>query len=247
MAKIYGLFGSMTGKLADTVMSVRNGEQLARKYQPMVYNPSTPAQVAQRAKLKLLSQLSAVMAPVIAIPRQGSVSSRNLFTKVNFGLTTYADNSADISLAGVQLTKSSVGFSEVAATRDGAVVSVQLSRSESQVDRVVYALFVKETDNSLKLQDTAVVSVAGDEDTYPTTFSFQPALPLVVLAYGIRENSDAARAYFSNMSVNAMSVAQVVTTRQLTDADITLTATKGIDVAAPTQQSLEPAHTRAKK
>lgn len=232
MAKIYGLFGAMTGKLADTVMSVRNGEQLARKYQPIVFNPSTPAQIAQRAKLKLMSQLSAVMGPVIAIPRQGSVSSRNLFTKINYPLTTYADNTADIELASVQLTKSAVGFSEVAATRDGSTLTVQLARSEPQVDRVVYAVFMKETDNSLKLQETAVVSTPGVEDTYSTTFNVQTSLPLIVLAYGVRDNSEAASVFFGNLSVNAQSVAQVVATRQLTDADITLTETVGVNVPA---------------
>ena len=113
MAKIYGLFGSMTGKVADVVMSVRNGEQIARKYQPIVTNPNTPAQVEARAKLKLMSQLSAVMASVIAIPRKGNVSSRNGFVKKNYQSLTYASQQADIALANVQLTDSVVAMPSI--------------------------------------------------------------------------------------------------------------------------------------
>lgn len=233
MAKIYGLFGAMTGKVADAVMLVRNGEQIVRKYQPIVSNPSTAAQVAVRAKLKLMSQLSAVMAPVIAIARQGAVSSRNLFTKVNYKLATFADNSADIALADVQLTKSVVGLPFLTASRAAADVSIELSRGDMDVNRIVYAVFIKESDNRLRFLTSTVVSTPGASSTYPATINVQTSLPVTVLAYGVRDNTDAARAYFGDLTVTAEDIAQVVTTRQLTEADVTLTETRGINVAAP--------------
>lgn len=235
MAKIYGLFGALTGKLADTVMSVRNGEQIARKYQPIVYNPSTPAQVAQRAKLKLLSQLSAIAAPVIAIPRQGSVSARNLFTKVNFSLTTYSDNAADIALNSVQLTKSVVALPEISANREGSSISVQLVREDSVLSRVVYAIFIKEESNHLRFVSSTVVNEAGVAGNFATTIDVGTSLPVTILAYGVRDNTEAARAYFGNLTVTAEDIARVVTTKQLTEADITLTETRGINVATPAQ------------
>lgn len=245
MAKIYGLFGAMTGKLADTVMSVRNGEQIARKYQPVVYNPSTPAQVAQRAKLKLLSQLSAVMAPVIAIPRQGSVSSRNLFTKKNFPAITYdsALHQAQVTLSAVQLTRGVIPLGNLSVLRAETYVSVALQDASvpSDIDRVVYALFAKATDDSMEFRGSVIASTRGTEES---VFNADlPAEPraFVVYAYGIRDNNENARATFGNLlTPTAETVAKLITTSTLTESDITLTKTSSYSAEAQTQNFVTP-------
>lgn len=229
MAKIYGLFGSMTGKLADTVMSVRNGEQLARRYQPIVFNPSTPAQIAQRAKLKLMSQLSAVMAPVIAIPRQGSVSARNLFTKKNFDLATYNDSNADIALTSIQLTSSVVALPNVDLSTSGGDLVARLAEvaPSLDVDRMVYTIFEVQEDNRLRYMKSYVQQTAGTDGRYQITVDVQ-ASKMLLLAYGVRDNSEAARAKFADMTVvDATWVGRIVTSRTLTENDITLTETRG--------------------
>lgn len=235
MAKIYGLFGAMTGKLADTVMSVRNGEQIARKYQPVVYNPSTPAQVAQRAKLKLLSQLSAVCAPVIAIPRQGAVSSRNLFTKKNYPLVSYNTDTASIDLNEVQLTSSVVALPPVLVSRGGDNIDIFLASSAAaalDVDRVVYCIFEKQADEHLRLYASAVVTTPGANNQFPTSIA-NSASSLVVLAYGVRDNTEAARAAFGNLEApSATQVADLIVTRSMVESDITLTETRGATLAA---------------
>ena len=232
----------MTGKLADTVMSVRNGEQLARKYQPIVNNPSTPAQIAQRAKMKLLSQLSAVMAPVIAIPRQGSVSSRNLFTKKNFGIVTYANNEAEITLNSVQLTSSVVAFPAISAIRGETAISAFINDAQDlgniNVNRVVYCMFAKQPDNKLRFVDSRVATTAGnggwEVDDLPLV-----ANEVVILAYGVRDNTEAARVTFGNLeAIAAEQVAQLVTSRTLTEADVTLSETRGFTLAAASNASM---------
>lgn len=229
----------MTGKLADTVMSVRNGEQIARKYQPIVYNPSTSAQVAQRAKLKLLSQLSAVMAPVIAIPRQGSVSSRNFFTKVNFPLLTFATDTASVDLDKIQLTSSVVALPELYAERTASSFSVSLIVAQDtpapDFNRVVYTMFEKQADEKLRYVTSLVISEPSSTGEFPTQ------LPLisgeaVILAYGVRDNTEAARVTFGNMQApTAVDVANLVTTRTLRETDITLSETRGVTSPVPTQ------------
>lgn len=221
----------MTGKLADTVMSVRNGEQIARKYQPVVFNPSTPAQVAQRAKLKLLSQLSAVLAPSIAIPRQGAISSRNLFTKKNFDLTSFASDEASITLAQVQLTSSVVAFPDISVTRNAGSIIVTPTRTTPELDRVVYVVLAKEADNRLRYLTSLVVS-KDDSPVFEGTISVSDAIPLVVYAYGIRLNSEAARVTFADLAApTAETVAKIVVTSSLTESDITLTETRGVEVS----------------
>lgn len=235
----------MTGKLADTVMSVRNGEQIARKYQPIVLNPSTPAQVAQRAKLKLLSQLSAVMAPVIAIPRQGSVSSRNLFTKKNFGLTSYSENQASITLASVQLTKSVVALPAVGASRGEGAITAYLDQGANSapidVDRVVYCLFEKQTDDRLRFVDSKVATSAGSDGGWVVTDLPLVSNECVLLAYGVRDNTEAARVVFADMqAMTAETIAKVVATRTVTETDVTMTETRGFTLAAVTNNSMTP-------
>lgn len=231
----------MTGKLADTVMAVRNGEQLARKYQPVVSNPSTQAQTAQRAKMKLLSQLSAVMAPVIAMPRAGAVSSRNLFTKVNFPLTSFAQNTADITLANVQLTSSVVGLPAISVNRAASdiVASIADVTAIVNVDRVVYALFEKGADNKLRFVQSMVATERGGEYDWRVRFASNPNACLV-LAYGVRDNNENARVTFGNLeALTAETIAKVIVTRTLTESDITLTETKGVELAAATQSREE--------
>lgn len=53
MAKNVGLIGGLTGKLGNTVNSVRRGVQISRVYQPIVANPKTKRQEMSRAKLAL--------------------------------------------------------------------------------------------------------------------------------------------------------------------------------------------------
>ena len=151
MAKIYGLFGSMTGKVADVVMCVRNGEQIARKYQPIVSNPKSVKQTQNRAKLKLASQLSAVFAPVIAIPRKGTVSPRNLFVKENYRALSYVDNQAQVTLTDIKLTKSVVSLYVLNVTRSGSNLNYGLATQYStDLSRVVYCFFAKMTVNTLR-------------------------------------------------------------------------------------------------
>lgn len=231
MAKIYGLFGSMTGKLADTVLSVRNGVQIARKYQPVVYNPSTAAQVAQRAKLKALSQLSAVMAPVIAMPKQGSVSGRNLFTKVNFPAVSFSDNTASINLTGIKLTRGVVSLPSPVASFSPRMINVSLEDSPAlDVNRVVYVAFMKGDDNSLRLAGSTVVNVAGADNTYEGVIPVRYTTSnYVIYAYGIRDNNENARTTFGNLTVaDAALIATLIVTRTLTETDVTLSETRAI-------------------
>lgn len=229
MALIYGLFGSMKGKVADVVMTVRNGRQIVRKYQPNVYNPSTPGQIAQRAKLKLISQLAAVMAPIIAIPRKGNVSARNLFIKKNISDVSFVDSDAEINLQNVQITNSVVALPSVDLSTAGGNLVARLAEVDPSlnVDRMVYSIFEIQDDNRLRFLTSYVQENAGVDGRYQVEIDVQ-ANKMLLLAYGMRDNTDAAKAKFYDMSViDATWVGRVVTSRSLTETDITLTETRG--------------------
>lgn len=230
MAKIYGLFGAMSGKLSDTVMSVRNGEQIVRKYQPIVANPKSEAQTAIRARLKLMSQLSAVMAPVIAIRREGPVSSRNLFSKYNFPATSFAEGAATVTLTAIKITRSVVNLPAVNAVRESATLTLSLAQGVTDLNRVVYAAFSKQADGTLRYAGSTVVTDGGDDGRFVGVLVVGTTAA-VVYAYGIRDNTEAARVAFGNLQVlTAETVAKIIVTRTLIETDVTLTETQALEV-----------------
>lgn len=61
MAKFVGIVGTISGKIGTTVFSKGSkGVSYGRSYQPVVANPKTAGQLAQRAKMNLVGQMSGV-------------------------------------------------------------------------------------------------------------------------------------------------------------------------------------------
>ena len=215
----------MTGKLADTVMSVRNGEQIARKYQPIVFNPSTAAQVAQRAKLKLISQLSAAVANIIAFKREGSVSARNIFTKKNIGKATYANSEASFPMEQLDVTGGVLAISgNIAMTSSSTTINVWVP---ADCETVVYAIYDNKDDSLSLLREGVQADVTNGHASI--VIDMEITSPVYVVAYGIRANDDNSKAIFGNLvaeSATTNSVLNVV--RNAAPGSITLTETLAI-------------------
>lgn len=230
--KLSGLAGKGSGKLGSNVYAVSGGEQIVRQYNPVVANPSTPAQVAQRSRLKLASQIAAAMADVIAIPRSGLVSSRNAFMKRNFDLFVGSENGASCQYAKLQLTGSAVGLPAVNAEKsDEQTLSIELASSATAVaSRVIYNVFAKTTEQQLMLIASRVVTEAGENGTFPLEVTTS-ATELVVYAYGMRDMSSTASAKYGNYHVQSgEDIAKLVANRKLSAADFTFTQTQGFDL-----------------
>lgn len=232
--KLSGLTGTGTGKLGSTVFSVNAGEQIVRQYQSTVANPSTTAQVNQRAKLKLMSQISAAYAAFIAIPKEGMKSARNLFTSKNIKLVTAEDGTASINLPAIQLTAGTKGIPAVTVSRDGTTaLNVALASDASKIcDRVVYIAVVKNAAGDLQFLDSAVVETAGTGGTFAGTLAYS-ASECVVYAYGIKDADAAASAAYANYNVaSGAQIATLVGTRAMSTANYSFTKTTGIMLAA---------------
>ena len=64
MARIVSIF-QFTGRVGSAVGSKgKGGKVLLRQYQPTVTNPRTPAQMSQRAKMKLAAQVAGMLGEV---------------------------------------------------------------------------------------------------------------------------------------------------------------------------------------
>lgn len=227
--KLHGIGGVGTGKLGSMVYSVRNGQQIVRQYNPIVANPSTTAQVEARSKMKLMSQLAAIVAPVIAINAEGLKSKRNLFISRNYPLASYAENTAQIDMAGVQLTKSNTAFPDFEVDRsNGKSIAVHLSEDAKNLfDRVIYCAVISQSDGSLRLWDDVLVTDAGAGGLFPATLPYTPNA-IAIYGYGIRANNDDAKAAYANLkSGDAGKLAEILTSRNATLAAITISETKG--------------------
>lgn len=240
MAKYYNNI-KKTGRVGGSVFSIRAGETIERAYNPVVFNPNTDGQVAARARLKLMSQLAAVVGPAIAMPRVGLRSSRNLFVKKNYNLSSYANSEATIAVASVQLTDSTVALPAIGAERrTSGNIATYISASETvgqiDVNRIVYVLLARETDGRLRYVASRVATEAGATNAWQV--EFPPVTgQAYVLAYGVRDNTDAASVAFGNLTIpTAETIARLIVTRTVTDYDVTLTETKGYVLQPATQQ-----------
>lgn len=234
MGKVTSLYGKTTGKIGSIVFATAGGQTIAREYNPNVSNPSTQAQVNQRARLKLMSQISASLAPVIAIPKQGLVSSRNAFTKLNFD-ASYAQNGiAQISYENLQLTNGNLGLPTIEASRAQATgVSVNLSEDASQgVSRVVYILYRKTAEQKLQFVASVIAENGGQNGTFPATLPYTEG-DIVLYAYGMRDTSESASAKYGNLQVqNAVDVAKLTAYRTISSEDYQFTETRGATMYA---------------
>lgn len=227
MAKMYGLNGVLSGRQGNNVFAVRNGEQILRKYQPVVLDPKSAAQTAVRAKFKLLSQLAAVMASVIAIPKDGPKTSRNQFTQKNYDTVTYANGVASIQLDAVQLTDSAVGLPALSSTE--STVELIQATTTGAVSRVVYAKFARQADETLRYITSAVATEPGANSHWPVAMT--APVGSVIYAYGIKDLSELAEVKFGQMiAPSAEQVAKVVTSRMLNSGDIQMTETRSLVV-----------------
>lgn len=227
--KLHGIGGVGTGKLGSMVYSVRNGQQIVRQYNPIVANPSTAAQVEARSKMKLMSQLAAIVAPVIAINAEGLKSKRNLFISRNYQLAGYQEETAQIDMASVQLTKSNTAFPDFEVDRsNGQSIAVHLSEDATNLfDRVIYCAVISQADGSLRLWDDVLVTEAGAGGLFPATLPYTPNA-IAIYGYGIRANNDDAKAAYANLkSGDAGKLAEILTSRNATLAAITISETKG--------------------
>ena len=234
--KLTGITGTGSGKLGSSVFSVTAGEQVVRQYQPVVTNPSTENQVNNRARLKLLSQLSAVMADVIAIPRAGALSPRNIFVSDNYPITAAENGAATIDLAKIALTKGGMQIPAVVAERDGDTgINVALAdKADQLVARVIYIAFYRNNVGELQLLDSAVIETAGPEGTFPYVFPYM-SQDVIVYAYGIFDKNSKATAKFGNYGVETgTQVASLIADRKVSESDYLITKTQGVVLAGET-------------
>lgn len=255
MAKQTSLFGKISGKLGAVVFSTSGGETISREYNPHVANPNTDAQINQRARMKLMSQLSACLAPVIAMQKDGLVSVRNKFVKRNFESCYSVNGQAQISYENVQLTQGNAGLplikytASVSAETGANELNVFFSEAPNiQIARVVWCLFKKTDEGKLSFMESKIVTeraatgalgyFAGLFNSIILDSEGKLGADYVIYGYGMIDASERATAQYGNLNVNtATDLADLVTNRNISYMDYQFTQTRGISANRGTSES----------
>lgn len=248
MGKVTSLYGKTQGKIGSIVFSTSGGYTIAREYNPHVANPSTMGQVNQRARMKLMSQLSAALSPVIAMTKDGLVSKRNKFVKKNFENSYALNGIAQISYENVQLTEGAIGLPQIilkAGTQDTNPFVYLATEPAQNVARVVYCVFEKTQENKLALVKSVVATernqsghlgyffyadMTGLAVTFPD-IDGEFSKEYVVYAYGMIDTSEKASTKYGNLNVQSASdIATLVANRSISFEDFQFTQTRGTTV-----------------
>lgn len=245
MARLQGLTGKLTGKYGNAVFRVRRGTQVMAQYNPEVDNPNTDKQVNARARFKLMTQLSAIYAPIIAIPRDGAVTARNLFLKENFDLATASKGKAEIDLPQVQLTKSAREMVPFTVSRSSSN-SIAVSLIEAELfSRVVYAVVAKNANEKLRVFASEVVEngTPGEANTFAAKMPYT-AEAIVVYAYAINDNNGRATAAFGQIQApTAQEVATLIASRSVSMSDVSMSQTGGAYLEVGTTDAVSGTNT----
>lgn len=217
-----------SGKLGNMVVARVAGETIARDYNPTVANPNTNLQVGQRSRFKLASQVSAALADVIAIPRQGLKSARNLFVKKNFdNFVKVGDNSA-VNLPALQITAGSIAPLVISIDRSQSTDLRVEGTAPEGLSRVVYCLYKVTGDQKLQFVKSLIADEPGEDRDFAASTD-KITGQMLILGYGIFDASASASAKYADYAVqSAQDIAQLVATRAISTADFRFTKTSGI-------------------
>lgn len=243
MGKINSILGKINGKVGNMVFASTGGEVIAREYNPNVSNPSTTNQVNQRAKLKLMSQIAAALAPVIVIPKEGLKSSRNLFIKKNISSVDAHEGIAQVTYENLQITNGNAAIPAIHIVRSQAAgTQVNLEeRSDASVSRVVYILYKKTSEKTLQYVQSVVVTNATTAGDFPAQLLYVEG-DIVVFAYGMKDLNSKATAKYENYNVESgLDIAQLAMSRSISMSDYQFTQTRGTTLfAGETESTIVP-------
>lgn len=226
--KLAGIVGTGSGKLGSSVFATVSGQQIVRQYQPVVSNPATVAQTAQRAKMKLMSQLGAAMAPVIVMRKDGLVSARNKYIKRNIQNASVTQGTASVNVPSLQITDGVGNVGNVTSIFASNSVNVMISNLDPNASRVVFILFRRNADGTLSLFGSEVKAVEGSPSEYTqATFAAAPR-DSVAYVYTISDVDGRATSRFEQYNVNdAIQIASLVANRTINVDEYRFSGTAG--------------------
>lgn len=239
MARIISQLGKVAGAVSSIIAASYGGAVVIRSRNPKKRQVNSVTQVESKAKLKLLGQIAAELAPVIVIPHTDNVTSRNLFIKKNYDLVYCNEDIAQLTYENLQITGGMAGLPPIFVQREPSKgVQVRLAEDmQSGVDRVVYILYKKTIAERLVFVDSVIAHTAGEDKLYPAVLPYTEG-DIIVLAYGMKDVLQSAAVKYGEMKVSsAMDVAQLYLRHIKGKKDTIFTMTRGTTLFDGQQES----------
>lgn len=206
--KLQGIAGKGSGKVGSFVFVVRKGEQIVREYTDKVTNPKSAAQVGQRAKFKLLTQLSAVVAGrgIYFRNLKGSESMRNAFMRANMGAVTLsqAGDTALLNVAEVALTDGLTVAPTATFNRSTGVMTVDVSAEGlTDIMGIGYAVITIPDEGNVTGYSNRAEKAEGASSITVNIFVKTADMPKTnVLIWGYRFTDATARSRYENIAAS---------------------------------------------
>lgn len=197
MAIMQGITGGLSGKMGSAVFRQRGGQTIATQYQPIVKNPNTEGQQAQRARFKLMSQLAAIMAPgfgtmsVTKRASKGKPSQRNAFQQLNFPLVEVDETqenavTAKIPMEQLKLTSSFRALPAITAEPGESDVAVVIANIAADVTTIrLVVVTYPGTNGASQASLDQVLDVPVNNGTMTTNIDIVGSSKATILAYGL--------------------------------------------------------------
>ena len=203
--KSTGLFGKNSGRVGGVVYSNYRGQQIVRSYQPQVKNPNSKAQVAQRAKFKLVSQVGASLGREIAnsyVSEDANLTARNSWVRRMLKNTRFAGSKASLPIEEIVLTNARGGLLDgmVQGSRISVAFSPSFATLDNSADVKARAVFIAYNEGGeISILTTEQLDVSANENGVSASAPV-PAFPanfgnVRALVYGYRPNIDADVSY----------------------------------------------------
>lgn len=237
--KLQGFVGKGSGRLGASVFTVRKGEQIVREYTDKVSNPNTPAQVEQRAKFKLLTQLSAVIAGAGLYFRNLNTGEnmRNAFMRANMSAVGFSQTHQEalLNVSAVTLTDGHTTPPPATFNRTTKVLTVDVSDTAmADIMGIGYAVITNPSEG--RISGYSDRAEKAKEATSITANIVAPEAQMNrtnVLIWGYRFADAAARARYENIAATETAdVVSIEFERMLREGAIEPTQTA---LANPTQ------------
>lgn len=231
--KLQGIVGKGSGKYGASVWAVRRGQQVVREYVAHVENPKSEGQVRQRARFKLISQITALLSPVMVNRPIGGESVRNAFARENAPMFSWddANSRAVVDMVNLTLTSSALGIPALSAITAASSMAVSLGGAPlDAVDAVFYAGVAKVGDK-YELVSTTMVDVPGDSLHYDGTLQWPSANTTgIVYAYGVKWAGANVRTLYESYKADPVHSASLILQLMRTPSNAVFTMTRAREV-----------------
>lgn len=211
MAKVFGLGGNVSGRAGAYVFRVRGGKTIMSQYNPIVRNPDTKGQSDQRAKFKLLTQLSSILrgaygfGTLSVAKRKTRMTQANAFFKKNYPNVQITEDGngskATTELDLLQLTDGTLPLSdaEINTSEGDNYINARLNNIFSYVQKVrcviVRRIETQLPDDSLNYSFALVYNEIQDVQNAEVTFNTNVTMSheFTIFMYGYMKDASENR------------------------------------------------------